>query len=68
MINGGNAAKGMLGGEKFNAGDKVISKSAPDEGVGFSLITESIKSGDLISPVSPLQLRITQSIIKEEDE
>ena len=32
------------------------------------LITESIKSGGLISPVSPLQLRITQFIIKEEDE
>ena len=34
MINGGNAAKGMLGGAKFNVGDKVISKSAPDGGVG----------------------------------
>ena len=34
MINGGNAEKGMLGGAKFNVGDKVISKSAPDGGVG----------------------------------
>ena len=34
MINGGNAAKGMLGGAKYNVGDKVISKSAPDGGVG----------------------------------
>ena len=34
MINGGNAEKGMLGGAKFNVGDKVISKLAPDGGVG----------------------------------
>ncbi len=34
MISGGNAAKGMLGGAKFNVGDKVIAKSAPDGGVG----------------------------------
>ncbi len=33
MVNGG-ATKGLLGGAKFNVGDKVIVKSAPDAGIG----------------------------------
>ena len=33
MVNGG-AGKGLLGGAKFNVGDKVIVKSAPDGGIG----------------------------------
>ena len=34
MVNGGNAQRGLIGGAKFNAGDKVIVKSAPDGGIG----------------------------------
>ena len=34
IINGGVAAKGLIGGAKFNIGDKVIVKSAPEGGIG----------------------------------
>ncbi len=34
LVNGGEATKGLLGGAKFNVGDKVIVKSAPDGGIG----------------------------------
>ncbi len=34
MINGGVAPAGLIGGAKFNVGDKVIVKSAPDGGIG----------------------------------
>ena len=48
MINGGNAAKGMLGGAKFNVGDKVVSKSAPDGGVGTVEKANTIKAGGIL--------------------
>ncbi len=34
MANGGNAQRGLIGGAKFNVGDRVIVKSAPDGGIG----------------------------------
>ena len=34
MVNGGNAQRGLIGGAKFNVGDKVVVKSAPDGGIG----------------------------------
>ncbi len=34
MVNGGAASKGLIGGAKFNVGDRVMVKSAPEGGVG----------------------------------
>ena len=34
MVNGGTVFGELLGGPKFNVGEKVISKSEPDLGVG----------------------------------
>ncbi len=40
MINGGVVPGGRIGGAKFNVGDKVIVKSAPDGGIGTVIQTQ----------------------------
>ena len=43
-VNGGMAIGGLLGGSKFEIGDKVISKSEPDLGIG-EVVTKEYNKG-----------------------
>ena len=65
MVTGG--AKGLLGGAKFNVGDKVISKSNPDGGVGTVIKSQynkgwwydvRMQGGTLNTPESDLEYAI----------
>ncbi len=69
MVNGGAAAKGLLGGAKFNVGDKVIVKSDPDGGIGTVIksnydkgwwYTVRIQGGVLTAPEKDLQYPLIQ--------
>ena len=44
MVNGGSAQRGLIGGAKFNVGDRVIVKSAPD---GDRVIVKSAPDGGI---------------------
>ncbi len=64
MINGGVAPAGLIGGAKFNVGDKVIVKSAPDGGIGTVIKSQynrgwwyavRIQGGTLTAPESDLE-------------